>query len=145
MTTTSSTVLTSATSTVSTRPQPVWRHGAAAAVLASVTTPALAAIASTAGISFADRTGERLPISGFAVLTLFFSLVGVAIAAVLVRTVRRPRPTFVWTAVVLTALSFVPDLTFGFDAGSAATLITLHVVAALIVVPAIARRLPSAR
>jgi len=46
------------------------------------------------------------------------------------RKARRPRATFVRTAVALTALSFVPDLTFGFNAGSAATLITLHTVAA---------------
>lgn len=38
----------------------------------------------------------------------------------------RPRPTFVRTAVALTALSFVPDLTFRFDTGSAATLIALQ-------------------
>lgn len=48
------------------------------------------------------------------------------------------------TAVALTALSFVPDLTFGFDAGSAATLITLHTGAAAIVVPRLARRLARA-
>jgi hypothetical protein len=42
-------------------------------------------------------------------------------------------------------LSYVPDLTFGFDAGSAATLITLHTVAAVIVVPTIAKRLAHAR
>ena len=40
---------------------------------------------------------------------------------------------FVRTAVTLTALSFVPDLTFGFDVGSAATLTAI--VAAAIVVP----------
>jgi hypothetical protein len=45
------------------------------------------------------------------------------------------------TAVSLTLLSFVPDLTFGFDVGSAATLIALHTVAAAIVVPTVARRL----
>jgi hypothetical protein len=60
------------------------------------------------------------------------------------RKARRPRATFVRTAVALTALSFVPDLTFGFDAGSAATLITLHTVAAAIVVPTLARRLARA-
>ena len=35
--------------------------------------------------------------------------------------------TGLWTAIALTALSFVPDLTFGFNASSAATLITLHI------------------
>jgi hypothetical protein len=61
------------------------------------------------------------------------------------RRVRRPRRTFVQTAVALTALSFVPDLTFGFGAGSAATLITLHIVAAAMVVPALAGRLARTR
>ncbi len=127
--------------------QPVWKHGVAAAVVASVATTVLAAVASAAGVSFADSTGASIPIAGFAQLTLVFSLVGVGIAAVMARKrkVRRPRRTFVRTAVALTVLSFVPDLTFGFDAGSAATLITLHIVAAVIVVPALAGRLARTR
>jgi len=127
--------------------QPVWKHGVAAAVVASVATTVLAAVASAAGVSFADGTGASIPIAGFAQLTLVFSLVGVGvgIAAVMARKVRRPRPTFARTAVALTALSFVPDLTFGFDAGSAATLITLHAVAAAIVVPTLAGRLARTR
>ena len=131
--------------------QPVWKHGVASAVVASVATAVLAAIALAAGVSFADSTGASIPIAGFAQLTLVFSLVGVGvgvgvgIAAVIARKARRPRATFVRTAVALTALSFVPDLTFGFDAGSAATLITLHTVAAAIVVPTLARRLAHVR
>jgi hypothetical protein len=120
---------------------PVWKHGVACAVVASVATAVLAAIASAAGVSFADSTGASIPIAGFAQLTLVFSLLGAGIAAVLARKARRPRATFVRTAVTLTALSFVPDLTFGFDAGSAVTLIALHTVAAAIVVPTLARRL----
>jgi hypothetical protein len=125
--------------------QPVWKHGVASAVVASVATTVLAALASAAGVSFADSTGASIPIAGFAQLTLIFSLVGVGIAAVMARKARRPRATFVRTAVALTALSFGPDLTFGFDAGSAATLITLHTVAAAIVVPTLARRLARVR
>ena len=125
--------------------RPVWKHGVAAAVVASVATTALGAVASSSGISFADSTGASIPIAGFAQLTLVFSLVGVAIAAVMARKASRPRSTFVRTAVALTALSFVPDLTFGFDAGSAATLITLHTVAAAIVVPTLAGRLARTR
>lgn len=125
--------------------QPVWKHGVAAAVVAAVATTVLAAVASAAGVSFADSTGASIPIVGFAQLTLVFSLVGVGIAAVMARKVRRPRRTFVRTAAALTALSFVPDLTFGFGAGSAATLITLHIVAAAIVVPALAGRLARTR
>ena len=125
--------------------QPLWKQGVAAAVVASVATTLLAAIASAAGVSFADSTGASIPIAGFAELTLVFSLIGVGIAAVMARRARRPRTTFVRTAVALTALSFVPDLTFGFDTGSAATLITLHTVAAAIVVPTLAGRLAHAR
>jgi hypothetical protein len=126
--------------------RPVWKHGVAAAVVASVATTVLAAVASAAGVSFSDGTGgASIPIAGFAQLTLVFSLIGVGFAAVMARRANRPRSTFVRTAVALTALSFVPDLTFGFDAASAATLITLHSVAAAIVVPALARRLARTR
>ena len=131
--------------TPSAQPQPVWRHGVAAAVVASVATTVLAATASAAGVSFADNTGASIPIAGFAQLTLIFSLLGVGIAAVMARKARKPRSTYVRTAVALTALSFVPDLTFGFDTGSAATLVALHTVAAAIVVPTLARRLARAR
>lgn len=124
---------------------PVWKHGVAAAVVAAAATTGLAAAASAAGVSFADRAGASIPLAGFAQLTLIFSLIGVGLAAVLARRARRPRATFVRTAVVLTALSFVPDLTFGFDAGSAATLIALHTVAAAIVVPTLAGRLARTR
>ena len=86
--------------------QSVWKHGIAAAA-----TTVLAAVASAAGVSFADNTGASLPITGFAELTLVFSLGGVGIAAVMGRRARRPRLTFVRAAVALTALSFVPDLT----------------------------------
>ena len=125
--------------------QPVWKHGVVAAVAASVATTVLAASASAAGVSFADSTGASIPLAGFAQLTLVFSLIGVGIAAVLARTARRPRMTFVRTTLALTALSFVPDLTFGFDAGSAATLMMLHTVAAAIVVPTLAGRLRADR
>jgi hypothetical protein len=125
--------------------RPVWKHGIAAAIVASVATTSLAALASGAGISFADRTGAAIPIAAFTQLTLIFSLVGVVLAAVMARQGRRPRTTFRRTALTLTALSFIPDLTFGFDISSAATLITLHSIAAAIVVPTLVRRLASTR
>jgi amino acid transporter len=125
--------------------QSVWKHGVAAAVVASVATTVLAVVASAAGVSFADSTGESIPVFAFPQLTVVFSLVGTAIASAMARKARRPRRTFVRTTVALTALSYVPDLTFGFGAASAATLIMLHTVAAFIVVPALARRLVTTR
>jgi hypothetical protein len=127
------------------RPQSVWKHGVAAAFAASIATTVLAALASAAGVSFADSSGASIPIAGFTQLTLIFSLIGVGLAAVMARKARRPRPMFVRTTVALVVLSFVPDLTFGFDAASAATLITLHAVAAAIVVPTLASRLARTR
>ncbi len=70
----------------------MWKHGAAAAVVASVATTVLAAFVSAAGVSFADRTGANIPIAGFAQLTLVFSLIGVGIAAVMARKARTPKP-----------------------------------------------------
>jgi hypothetical protein len=138
-------ITTSTTTQVAEHPQSVWKHGTAAAVVASIATTVLAALASAAGVSFADSTGSSIPIAGFTQLTMLFSLIGVAMAAVLARKARRPRAMFVRTAFALTVLSFVPDLTFGFDAASAATLIALHTVAAAIVVPTLAARLAHTR
>ncbi len=121
--------------------QPLWKHGVAAALTASVATTALATIASAAGVAFADHTGTTIPIVAFAQLTLTFSLLGVGIASMMARKARHPRRTFLRTAIALTALSFIPDLTFGFDAASACTLIALHAVAAAIVIPTLAKRL----
>lgn len=120
---------------------PVWKHGIGAAVVASVATTAIAAVASAAGVTFAGPDGSAIPLLGFAQLTMIFSLIAVGIAAVLARRARHPRSTFVRVCVALLVLSFVPDLTFGFDAASAAVLILTHVAAAAIVVPALARRL----
>lgn len=140
-------ISTSTTSSAATRLGPrqsVGKHGVAAAVVASIATTTSAAIASAAGVSFADRTGTSIPIAAFAELTLIFSLIGVILACVMARKARQPRTTFTRTALTLTALSFIPDLAFGFDAASAATLIALHSLAAAIVIPTLARRLASA-
>lgn len=125
--------------------RPVWRHGLVAAAAASVTTTALAALASADGVSFSNGTDAGIPILGFAQLTMLFSMVGVGLAALLARRAGRPRRTFVRTTLALTAVSFVPDLTFGFDRPSAVTLVTLHTVAATIVVPTLAARLARVR
>ncbi|WP_328529283.1 DUF6069 family protein [Nocardioides sp. NBC_00368] len=118
----------------------VWLHGLGATVVASAVVTVLAVVASAAGVSFETASGT-IPLAGYAQLTAFFSLIGVAMAAVLARVARRPRRTFVVTTVVLTVASLVPDVTFGFDAASAVVLMLLHVVAAAIVIPVLARRL----
>lgn len=122
----------------------LWLHGLGATVVASVVVTVLAVVASAAGVSFETASGT-IPLAGYAQLTAFFSLIGVAMAAVMARVARRPRRTFVVTTVVLTVASLVPDLTFGFDAASAIVLMLLHVVAAVIVIPVLAHRLAEER
>lgn len=118
------------------------RTGVAAAVLASGATTAVAAAGHAAGISL-DVGGAPIPVLGFAVLTAVFSLVGLVLAAVLSRTARRPRSTFIRTTVVLTVFSLVPDVIADATSVTKALLMLTHLVAAAIVIPAVARRLPA--
>jgi hypothetical protein len=87
--------------------------------------------------------GAPIPVLGFGVLTTVFSLVGLILAAVLSRTARTPRLTFIRTTVVLTALSLVPDVIADAQPATKALLMLTHLVAAAIVIPAVARRLPA--
>lgn len=116
------------------------RTGLLATVAASAATMGVAAVGHAAGISL-DMGGAPIPVTGFGVLTAAFSLVGVILAAVVSRFARRPRRTFVSTTVVLTVLSLVPDAIADAGAGTKALLMLTHLVAAVIVIPAVARRL----
>ncbi|MBO0871595.1 MAG: hypothetical protein J2P15_23835 [Micromonosporaceae bacterium] len=115
--------------------------GILASAAAAAATTGVAAIATAAGISFADRTGSAIPILGFTELTLVCALAGVGLAAVLARRAKRPRRTFVRVTVALVVLSFVPDLVTGFNAAATVTLMLLHLLAAVIVIPTLATRL----
>jgi hypothetical protein len=114
--------------------------GLTAAALASAATAAVAAVGDFAGVSLVVG-GAPIPVSGFAVLTTIFSVIGLVLALILARTVRRPRTVFVRTTVVLTALSLVPDVAADAAVGTKMLLMLAHLVAAAIVIPAIARRL----
>ncbi|MEG3632437.1 DUF6069 family protein [Micromonospora palythoicola] len=114
--------------------------GVVATAAASVATMAVAAAGNAAGISL-DIGGDPIPVAGFGVLTAVFSLLGVAIAALLSRFARHPRRAFVRTTVVLTVLSLVPDVLADASPATKALLMFTHLVAAAIVIPAVARRL----
>ncbi|MFJ6956261.1 DUF6069 family protein, partial [Micromonospora aurantiaca (nom. illeg.)] len=117
--------------------------GLVATIAAMVVTTLAAALARAAGVDFEipDDGGETIPLGGFAVVTGFFSLVGVVIAAVLLRFSAYPARRFVWPAVSLTALSMVPPLIAGGDAATTVALVGLHLVAAAVMIPAMARSL----
>ncbi|MCO1660979.1 DUF6069 family protein [Pseudonocardia humida] len=115
--------------------------GAAATLVAAVAASLVAAAGRAVGISLA-LSGVPIPVSGFAVLTAIFSIIGLVIAVVLRRFARRPRTAWIRTTVALTVLSFVPDVLTDADGATKLTLMLTHVVAAAIVIPTVARRLP---
>lgn len=117
--------------------------GLVATLGAMVVTTLAAALARAAGVDFEipDGGGETIPLGGFAVVTGFFSLVGVVIATVLLRFSARPARRFAWTAVALTALSTVPPFLAGAAVTTVVALVGLHLVAAAVMIPALTRSL----
>jgi peptidoglycan/LPS O-acetylase OafA/YrhL len=128
-----------------TRTRSLWRTGAIAGVIAAAATVAVAAAAHGLGVSLETAPGEAVPILGFGQLTLFFTAIGVLIARSVRRRARQPRATLVKVSVALTALSLVPDVALSAGAATKMTFILTHLVAAAIVVPALASRLPQQR
>ena len=113
--------------------------GIIATLAAMVATPLAAALARAVGVDFEVPDGaEPIPLSGFAVVTGFFSVVGIVIAAALLRWSARPAERFLWTAVSLTAISLVPPLLSGANTATAFALIGLHLVAATVMIPTLA-------
>jgi hypothetical protein len=132
------------TATTSSRTAPLWRTGGLAAVTAALATTGIAAVADGAGVSL-DISGEPIPLLGFAQMTLLCSAIGIVLAVALRRWAAAPRRTFLVVTAVLTALSVVPDLLVSAAPSTRAVLILTHLVAAAIVVPLVAGRLPAAR
>ncbi|WP_206050668.1 DUF6069 family protein [Nocardioides speluncae] len=116
--------------------------GLAATCAAIAATTIVAALARAAGVDFEiTEGGETIPLGGFAVVTGFFSVVGIVIAAGLLRWSARPAERFVQTTVSLTAISLVPPLISGAAAATVVALIGLHLVPAAVMIPALARSL----
>jgi hypothetical protein len=116
--------------------------GFIATLVAMVATTFAAALAQAVGVDFAVPDGdETIPLSGFAVVTGFFSIVGIVIAVALLRWSARPAERFVWTAVSLTAISLVPPLISGANTAATTALLGLHLVAATVMIPTLARSL----
>ncbi|GAA2152262.1 DUF6069 family protein [Actinomadura napierensis] len=130
----------SVTTTTTVPAKPLITGGLTAAAVAAAATAAVAAVGESAGISLAVG-GKAIPLTGFAMLTAVFSVVGLVLALVLARAAGRPRTAFVRTTIVLTALSLVPDVLADAAAATKMLLMMTHLVAAAIVIPAIARRL----
>jgi len=116
--------------------------GFIATLAAMVATTLAAALAQAVGVNFeVPDGGETIPLSGVAVVTGFFSVVGVVIAAGLLRWSARPAERFVRTAVSLTAISLVPPLLSEANPATITALLGLHLVAATVMIPTLARSL----
>ncbi|MGW0589782.1 DUF6069 family protein [Streptosporangium sp. NPDC002607] len=116
--------------------------GFIATLAAMVATTLAAALAQAVGVDFEiPDGGETIPLPGFAVVTGFFSVVGVVIAAALLRWSAHPTKRFVWTAVSLTAISLVPPFLVGANTATIIALLGLHLVPAAVMIPALARSL----
>ncbi|MER6188295.1 DUF6069 family protein [Streptomyces sp. NPDC001652] len=116
--------------------------GLLATLAAMAVTTLGAALTRAAGVDFeVPEGGESIPLPGFAVVTGFFSVLGTVIAAALLRWSARPAERFVWTAVSLTALSWVPPLLCGADTATITALLGLHLVPAAVMIPVLARSL----
>ena len=108
---------------------------------AAVTTAAAGAV-HAAGVSF-EIDGETIPILGFAQMTFIGAVIGGLLMVALNRWSDRPRRRFVQISVALTAVSCLPSIAMPDDAGSVIALVALHVLAAAIIVPVLARHATS--
>ncbi|WP_326554742.1 DUF6069 family protein [Micromonospora sp. NBC_01813] len=116
--------------------------GLIATSAAVLVTTLAAALARVVGVDFeVPADGEAIPLAGFAVVTGFFSIVGVVIATAFLLWSARPAERFVWTAVSLTAISLVPPFLVEADAATTVALLGLHIVPAAVMIPALARSL----
>jgi len=117
-----------------------------ATIAAMAATTLAAALCRAAGVDFGmPEGGETIPVSGIAVVTGFFSVVGAVIAVALLRWSTRPAERFLWTAGVLTAISLVPPLISDASTGTSAALVGLHLVAAAVMIPTLAHSLRNDR
>ncbi|MET9460736.1 DUF6069 family protein [Streptomyces canus] len=116
--------------------------GFLASLAAILATTLAAALAQAIGVDFeVPDGGEAIPLSGFAVVTGFFSLVGVVIAVAFLRRSARPAERFMWTAMSLTAISLVPPLLSGANTATTTALLGLHLVPAAVMIPTLTRSL----
>jgi peptidoglycan/LPS O-acetylase OafA/YrhL len=112
--------------------------GSARSLRRTTVTTGVAAAVHAAGVSFAVG-GKMIPLVDFAQLSFLGAVIGGVLLAVLNRHSRSARRRFVQAAVALTALSCIPSVAWADDGATKVALVTLHLLAAAIVVPALVR------
>jgi hypothetical protein len=122
----------------STRPTTLRRTTVVSGLAAAAVTTAAAAVVHAAGVSF-EIEGETIPLLGFAQMTFLGAVLGGLVVAGLNRWSSSAGTRFVQVAVALTALSCVPSVAMPDAAGTQIALVALHLLAAAIIVPVLAR------
>jgi hypothetical protein len=128
--------------------KPVWMVGLVAAVAGAVATALFAVVADAVGVplevaSESGGTPEAIPPAGFATLVLAAGVIGTLLAVAVNRWAKRPARTFLVVTGVLTVVSMASP--FIAQEATTATRIALglsHIVAAAVIIPTIANRLP---
>ncbi len=115
------------------------RRGALAGAIAAVGTTVVAGIASAADVSL-EIKGEAVPIAAFAWWTLVAAALGVVLARLL-----RHRRRFLVVTTIATGLSLIPAIASPDDAATKVVLVATHLLAAAIIIPTLARKLPVTR
>ncbi|QXC59899.1 hypothetical protein KSP35_16160 [Aquihabitans sp. G128] len=142
-----STTTDATSSTTEATARPFWLVLGLSGLVAACATTALVAGAKAVDIPMVagprnDAAGKVIPTAGFFSGTLMFTVIGLLIAAAIVRWAKNPSRTWTITTVVLTAVSFAGPATTGH--ASLATHVVLygtHVLGAAIVIPVVARSL----
>ena len=128
----------------------MWAVGIAAGAISSLVVIAVVAIAERAGVpmevaaSSAEQP-EQIPLLGYATVILGSTLVGLLLATACSRWARRPRLTFVVTALVLTAVSFAFPATTTATTATKVVLEITHVIPAALIIAAVASHLSTRR
>ena len=108
------------------------------AAAGAIATTLVAAVMRAAGIHLA--AGGRIPLAAFAQFTFLGAVLGGLLVAVLNRRSTSPRRRFIQIAVTLTALSCLAPAAAGDDVASKLGLIAIHLLAATIIAPVLARQ-----
>ena len=113
------------------------RATASAGVLAAAATTAVAAVLRGGGVPLAVH--GKIPLAAFAQLTFLAAVGGGVLVAVLIRRGSAARQRFIRITAGLTALSCAAPAAFADTTASKIALVALHLLAAGIIVPVLAR------
>jgi len=120
------------------------RAGLTAGLAAAAANVAVVATARAFGVPMQVQD-KAIPLLAFPQLTLIASIIAVGLAAVLGRRSRHPRQTFLTTTIALTGLFVVPPILADASTSTKLVLEMTHLIVAVLVIPAVARRLSDAR